>query len=287
MADPLIAIVGDVSSGRQFEPAMKNPVKAKKAAQELGTELARRGARLLVYGGPFLEADVVQGFVAGKPAKDHSILMWYSKDNEPPPFVEETNHPNLFERRSERGADWEIAFYRSIARADGVILIGGGNATIISGQVAVGTRMPILALAEFGGAAAKVWETLSAGEDLPNRSEINLMAQPWADGAAAACVNALYAQRERRHSLDGHRRPSFRFSRGFFFWRRLPLYPGCGGKTPLRCGCCSSHHFWRGEQVPRSGQWWIDYAGRKEWHQPYWRPWYSGWWPEASRAFCS
>jgi hypothetical protein len=37
---------------------MRNAAKARKAAEELGTELAQRGARLLVYGGPFLEADV-------------------------------------------------------------------------------------------------------------------------------------------------------------------------------------------------------------------------------------
>ena len=118
---------------------MVDPAKARKAAEQLGTELARSGARLLVYGGPFLEADVVRGFVAGNPAHDKSILMWYSKDQEPPPFPEEKSHPSLFERRAEQGADWEIAFYRSIARADGLVLIGGENATKISGQVAIGT----------------------------------------------------------------------------------------------------------------------------------------------------
>src|SRR5262249_15713871 len=160
--------------------------------------LAQRGARLLVYGGEFLEEHVVRGFVAGKPAKDRSILMWYTKDQEPPPFPEESSHPNLFERRFERGADWELAVYRSITRAVGLIVIGGETATKISGRVAIGTRMPRLALAEFGGAAAKVWATLSAGEDLPNRDEINLMALPWTDGSSAACVRALFAQHERR-----------------------------------------------------------------------------------------
>src|SRR5262249_53383231 len=132
MARLLIAIVGDTSSSRVFDPIMKDPAKAKMAAEQLGSELAQRGARLLVYGGPFLEADVVRGFVAGKPTEDHSILMWYTKDEEPPPFAEETSHPKLFERRSEKGADWETAFYRSILRADGIILVGGGNATKIS-----------------------------------------------------------------------------------------------------------------------------------------------------------
>ena len=160
MDGPLIAIVGDVNPNREFVPKMVDPTKARKAAEQLGTELARVGARLLVYGGPFLEANVVRGFVAGKPTNDRSILMWYSKDEEPQPFLEEQSHPNLFERRAERGADWEIAFFRSISRADGLILIGGANATKICGQVAIGTRMPILALAEFGGGAAGVWQTL-------------------------------------------------------------------------------------------------------------------------------
>lgn len=75
---------------------------AKLAARELGRELAKKGARLLVYGGPFIEADVVSGFVEGKPPEDRSILMWYTTDQEPPPFAEEKTHPKLFERRPEK-----------------------------------------------------------------------------------------------------------------------------------------------------------------------------------------
>jgi hypothetical protein len=233
MATPLIAIVGDANSNRAFSPVMKDPAKAKRAAEELGTELAQRHARLLVYGGPFLEADVVRGFVAGKPAEDHSILMWYSKDQEPQPFAEESTNPSLFERRSERGADWETAFYRSVARADGIILIGGGNATKISGQVAIGTRMPIVALAEFGGGAARVWETLSAGEDLPNRDEINLMARPWADGSAAACVKALFAQHARRRSADTAPPPTLSILAGLLFLSALAIVPWVWGQNAV------------------------------------------------------
>jgi hypothetical protein len=231
MASPLIAIVGDVNPARQFDPPMKDSAKgkARKAAEELGAELARRGARLLVYGGPFLEADVVRGYVAGKPAEDRSILMWYSQDQEPSPFSEEKDRPKLFQRRLEKGADWEVAFYRSVARADGIILMGGGTATKISGQVAIGTRMPILTFAEFGGGARKVWETLSAGEDLPNRSETNLMAEAWVDGAAAACVDALYAQIRRRKAVEGAPRPMFAVIAGILFLAALAIVPWVWG----------------------------------------------------------
>ena len=208
---------------------MKDPAKAKKAAEELGTELAHAGAKLLVYGGPFLEADVVRGFVAGKPPADRSILMWYSKDQEPVPFPEEAAHANLFERRSERGADWEIAFYRSVSRADGVVLIGGGNATKICGQVAIGTRMAILALAEFGGAAATVWESLSAGEDLPNRDEINMMAAPWTTGSAPVCIKGLLAQLERKRSIQGAPRPLLSVAAVVLFLAALAIVPWVWG----------------------------------------------------------
>jgi fluoride ion exporter CrcB/FEX len=210
---------------------MADPAKARKAAEQLGKELAKSGAKLLVYGGPYLEEDVVRGFVAGKPAKDRSVLMWYSKDQEPPPFPEEQTHPNLFERRVEKGAEWEIAFYRSVTRADGVILMGGSSSTKICGQVAIGTRLPVIALAEFGGGAAAVWQTLSAGEDLPNREEIDLMARPWDDAHSAAdCVKALLAQRERRRSGEGAPHPILSILAVLLFLLALSIVPWVWGQ---------------------------------------------------------
>ena len=229
MDSPLIAIVGDADPNRTFNPPMQDPAGAKKAAEELGTELAKRGARLLVYGGPFLEADVVRGFVLGKPAKDHSILMRYTQGNAPVAFAEEATHPGLFERRAQRGADWETAFYRSITRADGVILIGGDNATKISGQVAIGTGMAILALADFGGAAKRVWDTLSAGEDLPIRDEIDLMARPWDQASPAACIDALFAQHRRRQFAAGAPRPMLSILAALLFLPALATVPWVWG----------------------------------------------------------
>ena len=112
MPAPLIAIVGDISPDRPLDPAPKDTKNAKLAAEKIGTELARRGARLLVYGGPFLETDVVRGFVAGKPSADRSILMWYTQGNEPPAFAEEDKQPRLFERRPEFGKAMHVALFR-------------------------------------------------------------------------------------------------------------------------------------------------------------------------------
>ena len=233
MAGPLIAIVGDINSSRTLDPMPKDSTKAKLAAEQLGAELAKQGARLLVYGGPFLETDVVRGYVAAKPKDDNSILMWFTVGNEPPPFPEESSNQKLFQRTSERGADWEIAFYRSITRADGIILMGGGNATKISGQVAIGSRMPILAFSQFGGGAARVWETLSAGEDLPKRDEIDLMAKPWNGESAAHCVKALFAQHTRKRYNNGELKPGLIVLAGFLFLVALAIVPWIFGGNQL------------------------------------------------------
>jgi hypothetical protein len=208
MQQPLIAIVGDINPQRPLVPSLANPPLARKAAEELGAELAKRNVRLLVYGGPFLEADVVRGYVGARPKADKSVLMWYSQGQVPPPFAEEAAHPKLFDRHVDSGTDWETAFYRSITSADGVLLMGGANSAKISGLIAIGSRMPILALSEFGGGTAQVWNALSAGSDLPTRGEIDTMARPWAAGSAQAGVAALLAQLDRKRTVVSALKPS-------------------------------------------------------------------------------
>lgn len=231
MRAPLIAIVGDISANRVLDPALKSAQLAMKASEQIGAELARQGLKLLVYGGPFLEEHVVRGFIGANPRQDRSVLMWYTKDNEPPAFPEEKTHPKQFERRADKGQDWETAFYRSLTKAEGIILIGGGNATKISGQVAIGSRMPILALPEFGGGAAKVWDTLSAGEDLPSRDDINTMARPWDDDSASRCVDSLLAQIKRRRNLEGAPSAPLTLLAAIFFVAALAIIPWVWGQS--------------------------------------------------------
>lgn len=233
MDAPLIAIVGDAAPGRIYDPPMKDAVKAKAAAEALGAELAKRGMRLLVYGGPYLEADAVRGFVLARPGRERSIQMWYSSGHPPEPFAEEATHPHLFERRSDPGADWKLAFYRSILEADGIVLIGGGDTTKISGLVAIGARKPILALEEFGGGAAKVRTMLSPGESLATRDEINLMARPWTGGSAVACVDALVDQIDRRLLAGGPPAWLYPVLAAGLFLAALAIVPSVwGGNSP-------------------------------------------------------
>jgi type IV secretory pathway TrbD component len=222
MAKLTIAIVGDLNPARTLDP-LATDANGKKAAAQLGAELAKQEMQLLVYGGPFLESDVVKAYVAANPKHDNCITMWYTGGNEPAPFPEEKAHPRLFKRTVEQGIDWEVAFYRSLTKADGIILMGGGQATHISGQVAIGSRMSIIALKQFGGGAAKVWQTLSAGEYLASRDEIALMAKPWTDGSAAECVKALSDQHSRKLLAGTKPRTSLAIVVGLLFIIGLAL----------------------------------------------------------------
>jgi len=80
----------------------------------------------------------------------------------------------------------------------GVILIGGGPSTHNAGLVALGSRLPIVPIATFGGDARTVWEALDSGEDLPTRADQQLFARDWRPDSAERLVQSLAGQIERR-----------------------------------------------------------------------------------------
>jgi len=189
--DPIIAIVGNVRE----DPA------AAGAAETLGRELAKAGVRILVYssGADFLEGRIVRGYVSTRLATRQSIQVRYPLHGQKPAFPEQETNGELFDWQPDNRPDWEMSFYQSLGEVDGILLMGGGDSTMIAGMVAMGHGIAVLALASFGGKACKVWEALRPGRDLPTADEISLMARPgWGDEQAAQCAKALRAQIERK-----------------------------------------------------------------------------------------
>ena len=204
-ADPIIAIVGNVKE----DPA------APGAAEALGRELSKGGMRILVYssGADFLEGRIVRGYVATRVATRRSIQVRYPLHAQKPEFPEQVTNGELFDWRPDNRPDWEMSFYQSLGEVDGIVLMCGGESTMIAGMVAMGHGIAVLALASFGGKACRVWEALRPGRDLPTADEISLMARPgWTDERAAECVKALRdqidrkAERERQERLEELRR---------------------------------------------------------------------------------
>ncbi len=195
-----ISIVGRAGEQTKSE----EPVDAELAdavARALGAQLARRGHRLMVYDADSIEGPVVAGYVDANPRADHAILVRQSHLH-PSLFPEEKDHPRLFQRITDMTDHWEVSFYRSLFESDGVVLIGGGSPTFIAGQVAIGARIPLLALEKTGGSARVVWGTISPGVDLPTADEHVWMGQTLSDEAVVKWVDALEAQDRRRHAVE-------------------------------------------------------------------------------------
>jgi hypothetical protein len=147
-----------------------------------------------------LEPSVVRGYVASDEAKPGSIQVRSTYATRTV-FPEAAEHPQIFAYQTDPVGDWEISFFRALNEVDGVVLAGGGRSTFIAGMLAISLRLPILALAGLGGAAATVCVTLRPDRDLPTDDEIRRMAEPlWSSEAMAARVQDLKHQFSRRAS---------------------------------------------------------------------------------------
>jgi len=199
MKPPLIAIVGSLNEARTIDPPLKNPADARQAAEAVGAALAEKGHRIFVYTAEagFLETFVVKGYVASGKAKTKSIVARFPIGNESE-FTEYAAHPEIFDLQRDRTADWETSFYRSLRDVDGVVLIGGGRSTLITGLIAVTLRIPLVAALAYGGKAEEVWKVLDSAQDLPAATEINAMAKPGTADVAREWVDSLEAQRRAR-----------------------------------------------------------------------------------------
>lgn len=194
MERPLIAVVGDAAK-------CKDPALARKAAEALGAELAKRSCRILVFSSSkdFVEWELVQGYMRSPAKKEaRSVEVRY-----PPAldgrFPGEQEDDPLFVRM-QQGGDWEASIYPSFANVDGVILIGGGYTTKIVGLLALGSKIPLITLGGLGGAAHDVWTYLKGDRNsTASEDDLNLMAaQVWHEKSAARFVDALIGQRQRK-----------------------------------------------------------------------------------------
>lgn len=210
MSLPLIAIVGSVDEKRAVELGLRNPTQARQAAEAVGAALAEKGCRILVYTAEtgFLETFVVSGYVASGKAKPKSIVARFPLGNDTE-FAEYTanNHANsgLFDLQRDRSADWETSYFRSLRDVDGVVLIGGGRSTFITGLIAVTLRIPLVAVQSYGGKAEEVWKVLDPAQDLPGKEEINSMAKPGTAEIAREWVESLGSQRRALQRLSSAR----------------------------------------------------------------------------------
>lgn len=193
MERPLVAILGDSSK-------TNNPDLAKRASRELGSELAKRNYRIIVFSAMkgFIEWEAVQGYLESAKGIPGSIQVRY------PPnlhslFPGEKPDDPVFMRRQQTG-DWEASIYPAFAEIDGLILVGGAYTVKIFGLLAIGSKTPVITLAGIGGGAQQVWQCLKGDRNsLTNDEDLDLMAIPdWTDSSARRLLDCLMRQMERQ-----------------------------------------------------------------------------------------
>lgn len=206
MSLPLIGIVGSVDEKRAVELGLKNPVQAQQAAEAVGAALAEKGCRILVYTAEagFIETFVVKGYVASGKAKPKSIVARFPLGNDTE-FADYRANTALFDLQRDRNADWETSYFRSLRDVDGVVLMGGGRSTFVTGLIAVTLRIPLVAVQAYGGKSEEVWKVLDPAQDLPGREEINSMAKPGTPDVAREWVESLISQHRALQRLSSAR----------------------------------------------------------------------------------
>src|SRR3954453_644202 len=195
MTRPRLAVVGSVNSARGFDPPVQDADVGHEACVELGRELAAAGWDLTVYSSDpsFIEGDVVRGYLAFGGAGAGSIRLRAPHGTKH--FEGLGIDPEVLDVRADPTGDWEVSFYRSLVASQGVLLVGGGYSTLVAGLLALTLRIPTLAVATFGGKAARVWERLAAERNDATEEDVSAMARAWHDDSARRLVRALEQQR--------------------------------------------------------------------------------------------
>ncbi len=182
---PFVAVIGGL---RQIDPDQL--ATAKGVGEHLGEELAKAGFGLVVYFSEdeSLEPHVITGYARALPKGKGRVRVRFAESQRGKvKFKEEATLREIFEISLFPGQDWETPFYRSLAEEDGVdavVLLAGGTSTLIAGQIAVARKLPILAVDEFGGSAAKIWNQLAQGSD-------GLKHESWGTTTPSALVGQL------------------------------------------------------------------------------------------------
>ena len=182
---PFVAVIGGLW---QLDPAQLTAARA--VGERIGEELAKAGFGLVVYfsSDESLEPHVVAGYTRALPKGKGKIRVRFAESQRGQvKFREEATMREIFEISLFPGQDWEMPFYRSLAEedsVDAVLLLGGATSTLIAGQIALARKLPILAVDEFGGSAAKIWNQLA-------QSSPDIKHDSWGTTTPSALVDQL------------------------------------------------------------------------------------------------
>ncbi|MFF5182132.1 hypothetical protein ACFY2Q_29345 [Micromonospora sp. NPDC000316] len=172
--------------------------------EEIGRELARAGCDLLVFSSAddYIEKDVVRGYLAALRPQDEAAVVVKAPFDQVTRFEVPPHHAHVLRIEPDPAAEWEMSYYRAVLEADGLVVVGGGRAARIAGVLAVARRIPVVALACFGGSALSVWRYLDRYHNDASAEAISRMAAPWNDDTAEYLVGSLMDQRSQALEIE-------------------------------------------------------------------------------------
>ncbi|MBM7494198.1 hypothetical protein JOD64_005420 [Micromonospora luteifusca] len=193
---PSIVVVGSADPDREYTPAMQEIDLVPAACEAVGRELARAGCDLVVFSSSddYIEKDVVRGYLGALETQDGGSVVVKAPFDRVTLFDVPSHLKYVLRVEPDPAEEWEVSYYRAVFEADGLIVVGGGRATRIAGVLAVARRIPLVAMARFGGAALSVWRHLDRYHNDATPEAISRMAAPWGDDAAAQLVRSLLDQ---------------------------------------------------------------------------------------------
>ncbi|MFK4067057.1 hypothetical protein [Streptomyces sp. NPDC029674] len=197
---PLIAVIGSVDPRRTFAHPLSSAHLAPAACRQLGAELARAGCDVAVFSSSpeYIETDVVRGYAdACTEAAPGRVAAYPPRHRDVDFGLSPRAHVRVEILRDTSG-EWEVAFYRTLLVSDGVLLMGGGQSTRVAGIVALSQRLPLVAVATFGGGAGQVWVNFDRVRNDADDADIRLMGDNWSPDSAARLIACLERQRERK-----------------------------------------------------------------------------------------
>jgi hypothetical protein len=97
-----------------------------------------------------------------------------------------------------------------VCQADGIVLIGGGRATLITGIFALTNRIPLITFRAYGGQAQEVWKLFKNTSKEDMKEAIEKMGMDVSEQTVKDCVHSLEAQanaRKKELAEKDQRRP--------------------------------------------------------------------------------
>jgi hypothetical protein len=189
---PTIAIVGSYRPEIVSDLATRE--RAEQAAADIGEALAAEGFGLYVYSSKrdFVEALVVSGYLRSKPMFDEATITFCYPGRSKGAFQEEgdAEKARYFRRLPSPDDDWINAFYSSLYRVDGLVILGGGYSSLVAGHICLGRGVPVLPIAAFDGSAREVWRYMARDQRLRELAQTDTLAY-WNSESATVCARNL------------------------------------------------------------------------------------------------